>query len=80
MHGMGSCPGSTHYQEAALHTTGPVGGHPTCPAGSVSHIPYHQPGPMGSCPESTSSREYGLGQHQQRGGICSGSCARGGTA
>eukprot|EP00983_Pelagomonas_calceolata_P047675 1140750-Pelagomonas_calceolata.AAC.5 len=32
MYGMGSCPESTHYQEAALHTNGPVGRHPTCPA------------------------------------------------
>eukprot|EP00983_Pelagomonas_calceolata_P046419 1140157-Pelagomonas_calceolata.AAC.2 len=59
-HGMGSCPESTHYQEAALHTTGPVGGHPSCPAGSVPHIPYQQSGPMGSCPESTSSRRHKL--------------------
>eukprot|EP00983_Pelagomonas_calceolata_P065747 1148714-Pelagomonas_calceolata.AAC.1 len=48
-HGMGSCPESTHYQEAALHTTGPVGMHPTCPAGSVPHIPYQKTCPMGSC-------------------------------
>eukprot|EP00983_Pelagomonas_calceolata_P127491 1161408-Pelagomonas_calceolata.AAC.12 len=59
-HGMGSCPEITHYQEAALNTTGPVGGHPTCPAGSIPHNLYQQPGPMGSCPESTLSRMPGL--------------------
>eukprot|EP00983_Pelagomonas_calceolata_P084743 1156420-Pelagomonas_calceolata.AAC.4 len=65
--GMGSCPESTNYQEAALHTTVPVGGHPTCPAGSVPHIPHQQPGPMGSCPESTSSRRHGLFDSISRG-------------
>eukprot|EP00983_Pelagomonas_calceolata_P008549 279963-Pelagomonas_calceolata.AAC.1 len=64
---MGSCPESTHYQEAALHTTGPVSGHPTCPAGSVTHIPYQQPGPMGSCPESTYSGQHGLWDSISRG-------------
>eukprot|EP00983_Pelagomonas_calceolata_P056329 1144547-Pelagomonas_calceolata.AAC.1 len=59
-HGMGSCSESTHYQEAALHTTGPVGMHPTCPEGSVPHIPYQQPSPMGSCFGSTSGRRHGL--------------------
>eukprot|EP00983_Pelagomonas_calceolata_P124087 1161071-Pelagomonas_calceolata.AAC.10 len=67
MHGMGSCPESTHCQEATLHTTGPVGMHPTCPAGSVPHISYQQPSRMGRCHESTSIRRHGLWDNTSRG-------------
>eukprot|EP00967_Tisochrysis_lutea_P107390 scaffold165590_cov15-Tisochrysis_lutea.AAC.1 len=35
---MGSCPESACCQEAALHTTGHQGMHPTCPSGGVPHI------------------------------------------
>eukprot|EP00983_Pelagomonas_calceolata_P060149 1146250-Pelagomonas_calceolata.AAC.1 len=67
MHGMGSCPESTHYQEAALDTNGSVGRHPTCLAGSVPHIPHPQASPMASCPESTLNRRPGLWDSISRG-------------
>eukprot|EP00983_Pelagomonas_calceolata_P023858 751217-Pelagomonas_calceolata.AAC.1 len=67
MHGMGSCPESTHYQEAPLHTNGSVGRHPTCPARSVPHIPHQQASPMGSCPESNLSRRPGVWDSISRG-------------
>mmetsp|Transcript_418 Transcript_418/g.1002 ORF Transcript_418/g.1002 Transcript_418/m.1002 type:complete len:905 (+) Transcript_418:594-3308(+) len=67
MHGMGSCPESTHYQDAALHTNGFVGRHPTCPARNAPHIPDQQASPMGSCPESTLSRRPGMWDSISRG-------------
>jgi len=53
-HSMGSCPDSIHHQDTSLHTSGPVGTHPTCPSGSNPHIPCRQSGTMGSCPDSRS--------------------------
>eukprot|EP00983_Pelagomonas_calceolata_P014336 456552-Pelagomonas_calceolata.AAC.1 len=42
---------SSHTNVAAVH----MHGHPSCPAGSNTHISPQQLGPMGSRPESTSS-------------------------
>eukprot|EP00983_Pelagomonas_calceolata_P047099 1140472-Pelagomonas_calceolata.AAC.1 len=64
---LAGCPESTHSQEAALHTNRSVGGHPTCPAGSVPHIPHQQASPMGSYPESTLCRRPGLWDSTSRG-------------
>eukprot|EP00983_Pelagomonas_calceolata_P014943 474725-Pelagomonas_calceolata.AAC.1 len=64
---MGSCPKSAHSQETAPRTTGLEGRHPSCPAGSNPHISPQQLGPMGSCPESTSSTSQGIWASFSRG-------------
>eukprot|EP00983_Pelagomonas_calceolata_P048527 1141078-Pelagomonas_calceolata.AAC.2 len=67
---MGRCPESAHSQETVPCTTGLEGRHPSRPAGSNPHISPQQLGPMGCCPESTSSTSQGIWSSFSRGMEC----------